>query len=80
MDTMRARRTYWQVPSARALGLDLTAQPELAFLAEMALCTPLPAGWEAQRDAGGKTSYRNTITNVTVAKHPLQLYAASFTS
>ena len=54
-------------------------QPELAFLAELALCTPLPAGWEAQRDAAGKTSYRNTITNVTVAKHPLQLYAASFT-
>ena len=67
------------VYAARALGVDLREQPELAFLAEMALCTPLPAGWEAQRDAAGKTSYRNTITNVTVAKHPLQLYAASFT-
>ena len=68
------------VYAARALGIDLREQPELVFLAEMALCTPLPAGWEARRDAGGKTSYRNTITNVTVAEHPMQIYAASFTS
>ena len=62
--------------AARALRVDLRAQPELAFLAELALCLPLPAGWEA---VPGTRSYRNTITRVTVATHPLKLWAAFFT-
>jgi len=62
--------------AARALRINLRAQPELAFLAELALCLPLPAGWEP---IPGTSSYRNTITKVTVASHPLQLCAAAFT-
>ena len=53
--------------AARALRVDLRARPELAFLAELALCLPLPAGWEP---IPGGSSYRNSITKVTVASHP----------
>ena len=62
--------------AARTLRIDLRARPELAFLAELALCLPLPAGWEP---IPGGSSYRNTITKVTVASHPLQLCAVAFT-
>ena len=62
--------------AARALRIDLRARPELAFLAELALCLPLPAGWEP---IPGSSSYRNIITKVTVASHPLQLCAVAFT-
>ena len=61
--------------AARALRVDLRGRPELAFLAELALCLPLPAGWEPIPGS----SYRNSITKVTVASHPLQLCAAAFT-
>ena len=65
--------------AARALRVDLRARPELAFLAELALCLPLPAGWEPIPGIPGGSSYRNSITKVTVASHPLQLCAAAFT-
>ncbi|KAL1524924.1 hypothetical protein AB1Y20_019801 [Prymnesium parvum] len=64
--------------AARALRIDLIKQPELVFMAELALCMELPAGWEFR--SGGKGalgSYRHTVSNVIIPIHPLAEYAAS---
>ena len=65
--------------AALALEINLSEQPELAFLAELALCTGLPAGWELlPAEQGSLASYRHSVSSVTTAKHPLVAYAASF--
>jgi hypothetical protein len=50
---LRPRCAVELMHAARALRLDLVAQPELAFLAELALCSALPAGWELVPQTGG---------------------------
>ena len=65
--------------AAMALDINLREQPELAFLAELALCVGLPAGWEPMpAEKGSPTCYRHCVSCVTITKHPLAVYAASF--
>ena len=64
--------------SARALDINLLEQPHLAFVAELALCIELPAGWElVPGEKGAPVNYRHVVSNVTTARHPLASYAAS---
>lgn len=67
--------------AARALKIDLVAQPELAFLAEMALCINLPAGWVlvTQTATSGAVAYRNVISGTVTTTHPLEAFAQTFT-
>ena len=71
--------------AASALGIDLVQQPELAFLAELALCSPLPAGWSVSASAGGASagntqllSYRHEVSGVVSMTHPLVAFAQRF--
>jgi len=66
--------------AARALGIDLIAQPELAFLAELALSLALPAGWVLVPPAtrGGPPRYRNSVSGIVTTTHPLVSFAANF--
>ena len=66
--------------AARALRVNLVEQPELAFLAELALCVQLPAGWTLVPPpaAGGPLRYRHTISGIMSTTHPLEGFAASF--
>ena len=53
-------------------------QPHLVYVAELALCLELPAGWELVRGEKGATNmYRHAVSNVTSARHPLAAYASS---
>ena len=50
----------------------------MAFIAELALCIELPAGWEVVAgDKGAPVTYRHAVSNVTTSRHPLAAYAAS---
>lgn len=66
--------------AARALRIDLTLQPELAFLAELALCVALPAGWAPLSSvaANGLPRYRNLVSGTETTTHPLEAYACEF--
>ena len=66
--------------AARALKIDLTAQPELGFLAELALCVALPAGWAQLPPlaAGGAPRYRNLVSGIVTTTHPIEAFAAEF--
>ena len=66
--------------AARALKVDLIAQPELAFLAELALCLALPAGWVLVPPlaAGSAVRYKNVVSGTTTTTHPLEAFAATF--
>ena len=66
--------------AARALKADLIAQPELVFLAHIALCFGLPAGWllVTAPVAGGAPRYRNVVSGITTTTHPIEAYAATF--
>lgn len=81
-DALRARPrcAVELMHAARALQIDLIAQPELAFLAELALCTALPAGWVLAPSAtpGGAKRYKNLVSGLTSPTHPLKAYAATF--
>jgi hypothetical protein len=83
---LRPRCAVELMHAARALRLDLVAQPELAFLAELALCSALPAGWELVAPAGavGAASgaapvrYRHVVSGTVHSSHPLEAVAAHF--
>jgi hypothetical protein len=46
------------------LGMDLTEDRELLYIAEMAMAAPLPSGWTEHDDADGREFYYNTVTGV----------------
>jgi hypothetical protein len=46
------------------LGMDLTEDRELLYIAEMAMAAPLPSGWTEHDDADGREFYFNTVTGV----------------
>jgi hypothetical protein len=88
---MRPRCAVELMHAARALRIDLVAQPELAFLAELALCSSLPAGWELVPPAGGAAGaapatgvgaasarYRHVVSGTVHLSHPLEAVAAQF--
>ncbi len=66
--------------AARALQIDLIHQPELSFLSELALCVKLPAGWSIVPPpaSGGPQKYRNAVSGVVTASHPIEGFAAGF--
>jgi len=57
------------------LGMDLTEDRELLYIAEMAMAAPLPSGWTEHDDADGREFYYNTVTGVciTVLVNPWSL-------
>ena len=77
---MRPRCCVELLHAARALHVDLVARPELAFLAELALCIELPAGWTLlpPHTAGAAPRYRHSVSGVVTDTHPLEAYAATF--
>ena len=77
---VRPRCAVELMHAARALRIDLIAQPELAFLAELALCSALPAGWELVHptSTGVPVRYKHTISGVVQSMHPLEACAARF--
>ena len=66
--------------AARALRIDLIAQPELAFLSELALTVGLPAGWVIVPPAapGGAPRYKMVVSGLVSTTHPLEAYASLF--
>jgi hypothetical protein len=57
------------------LGLDADADEEFMWIAEEALCAPLPAGWtEHFRQEYGAVYYFNSHTQESVWHHPLEAY------
>ena len=66
------------VCSARSLGMDVTRDVPLLWIARELLCMPLPKGWEACRPAADTdtadtvTHFFNTHTTELRARHPLE--------
>lgn len=66
--------------AAHALKLDLVAQPELSWIAELALLVALPTGWTLVPPpaSGGAMRYRNAVSGTATTTHPLEAYAGRF--
>jgi hypothetical protein len=58
---------------AKYIGLDLSAYPELLWIADEGLRCPLPSGWVLVKssDPMGSHFFRNTETGVTSQDHPM---------
>lgn len=62
--------------AGEAMGMDVIENPQLAFLAEEALCLELPLGWERIELAGMEAAgfYRNGLLRLSQWQHPKITY------
>ena len=62
--------------AAEAMGIDVIEHPELAFLAEEALCLELPLGWERIELPGADDAafYKNGLLRLAQWQHPKLTY------
>ena len=56
---------------ARYLGLDLAMDHDLLWIAEEALCAPLPQGWTEHTDSEDNIYFHNQASDVSSYEHPM---------
>jgi len=74
----RPRSCVELMQAAVAVGIDLVARPDLAFIAELVLAIPMPCGWQVADTGGGEPLYRNVVSNLPSNCHPLCAFACRF--
>jgi hypothetical protein len=67
----RTPSSYEVATFARFIGMDPVADGPLLWIAEEALCAPLPAGWEEDERPDGTPTYRHESGQVS-EHHPLE--------
>jgi len=67
----RTPSSYEVASFARFIGMDPVADGPLLWIAEEALCAPLPAGWEEEERADGTPLYRHESGQLS-DHHPLE--------
>jgi chromosome segregation ATPase len=56
---------------ATYLGIDPTMDHDLLWIAEEALCCPLPPGWTEHTDSEGNIYFHNASTDASTYEHPM---------
>ncbi|CAM9167581.1 unnamed protein product, partial [Sphacelaria rigidula] len=65
------RLSVEMVEMARYLGIRISSDSSLLWIASDALAAPLPDGWVAQKTSGGRSFYHNERTGQSRWDHPL---------
>eukprot|EP01052_Picozoa_sp_SAG31_P006458 SAG31_NODE_297_length_18175_cov_68.266659_14_plen_679_part_00 len=56
---------------ATYLGIDPTMEHDLLWIAEEALCCPVPSGWTEQVDSEGNIFFHNAASDFSTYEHPM---------
>ena len=68
---LRVMNDSQRAAMAEFLGVDLAQEPELRWIVEQALVSPLPAGWaEYTDDASGAQYYYHAASGQSTYEHP----------